>query len=44
MTGEYEYIAIYSDGKKGSIIKTNNEEIHLQDNELWTLDNLCNII
>lgn len=44
MTGEYEYIAIYSDGKKGSIIKTNNEEIHLQYNELWTLDNLCNII
>lgn len=44
MTGEYDYTAIYSDGKNGSIIKTNDEEMIISDEELWKLDNLCNII
>ena len=44
MTGEYDYTAIYSDGKNGSVIKMNGDEITILDEELWKLGNLCSII
>ncbi len=44
MTGEYNFTAIYSDGKNGTIIKTNDKRIIISDEELWKLDNLCKII
>ena len=44
MTGEYDYTAIYSDRKNGSVIKMTDDEMTIPDEELWKLGNLCNII
>lgn len=44
MTGDYDYMVVCSDGNKGSVLKTNDDELIIPNEKLWDLGNLCKII